>query len=47
MRESAIVLISGWGSFRLKEATNRRDASTRIGLAAIVVVGAVLLAAEG
>ena len=47
LRESAIVLISGWGSFRLKEATSRHDASTRIGLAAIVVVGAVLLAAEG
>ena len=28
LRESAIVLISGWGSFRLKEATSRRDAGT-------------------
>lgn len=47
LRESAIVIISGWGSFRLKEATSQRDASVRIGLAALVVVGAVLLAAEG
>jgi len=47
LRESAIVLISGWGSFRMKEATTRRDASTRIGLAVLVLVGAVLLAAEG
>jgi len=47
LRESAIVLISGWGSFRLKEATSQRDASVRLGLAALVVVGAVLLAAEG
>ena len=47
LRESAIVLISGWGSFRMKEATNRRDASARIGLAVLVLIGAVLLAAEG
>ena len=47
LRESAIVLISGWGSFRMKEATNRRDAGTRIGLAVLVLIGAVLLAAEG
>ncbi len=47
LRESAIVLISGWGSFRLKEAASRRDAGSRIGLALIVVIGAVLLAVEG
>ena len=47
LRESAIVIISGWGSFRLKEARNRRDGAIRIGLALLVVVGAVLLAAEG
>ena len=47
LRESAIVIISGWGSFRLKEARGRRDATIRIGVAVIVVVGAVLLATEG
>ena len=47
LRESAIVVISGWGTFRLKEAVNRRDAGVRIGLAVVVVIGAVLLAAEG
>jgi uncharacterized membrane protein len=47
LRESAIVLISGWGTFRLKEASGQRDATIRIGLAALVVFGAVLLAAAG
>jgi uncharacterized membrane protein len=47
LRESAIVIISGWGTFRLKEAVSRRDAGTRIGLAVIVLIGAILLAAEG
>ncbi len=47
LRESAIVIISGWGSFRLKEARGRRDATIRMGVAVIVVIGAVLLATEG
>lgn len=47
LRESAIVIISGWGSFRLKEARGRRDAAVRMGIAIIVVIGAVLLATEG
>lgn len=47
LRESAIVIISGWGAFRLKEARSRRDGLTRIAIALIIVVGAVLLAAEG
>jgi multidrug transporter EmrE-like cation transporter len=47
VRESAIVLVSGWGSFRLGEAASRRDALVRIGLAAVIVGGAFLLAAEG
>jgi drug/metabolite transporter (DMT)-like permease len=47
LRESAIVIISGWGSFRLKEARGRRDAAVRMGVAVIIVVGAVLLATEG
>jgi drug/metabolite transporter (DMT)-like permease len=44
VRESAIVLVSGWGSFRLGEAATRRTALARLGAAAIIVVGAVLLA---
>ena len=47
LRESAIVIVSGWGSLRLKEARGRRDATVRIGVAVIVVIGAVLLASEG
>jgi uncharacterized membrane protein len=47
LRESAIVIISGWGSFRLKEARGRRDATVRMGVAVIIVAGAVLLATEG
>ena len=44
LRESAIVLASGWGSFRLGEAADRADAFRRIGAAALVVAGALLLA---
>jgi uncharacterized membrane protein len=44
LRESAIVLASGWGALRLREATGNRDAARRIGAAALVLVGAVLLA---
>jgi drug/metabolite transporter (DMT)-like permease len=47
LRESAIVIISGWGAFRLKEARNRREGLTRISIALVIVAGAVLLAAEG
>lgn len=47
LRESAIVLASGWGAIRLGEAAGRRDAAGRIGAAALIVVGAVLLAFEG
>jgi multidrug transporter EmrE-like cation transporter len=46
LRESAIVLASGWGAFRLKEADSRRDAYRRIGAAALVLVGALLLAID-
>jgi drug/metabolite transporter (DMT)-like permease len=46
LRESAIVLVSGWGSLRLREAIGRRDAATRIGGAGLVVAGAILLALE-
>ena len=46
LRESAIVLASGWGAFRMREAADRRDALRRLGSAALVVVGAVLLAID-
>jgi uncharacterized membrane protein len=46
LRESAIVLASGWGAFRLREAADRTDAVRRIGAALLVVVGAVLLAID-
>lgn len=44
LRESAIVLAAAWGSFRLGEAAGNREAGLRIGAAALVVVGAVLVA---
>jgi uncharacterized membrane protein len=44
LRESAIVLASGWGTFRLREAADRQDAIRRLGAAGLVLVGALLLA---
>ena len=44
LRESAIVLASGWGALRLREADDRADAIRRIGAAVLVVIGAFLLA---
>ena len=46
LRESAIVLASGWGALRLGEAADRADAVRRIGSAGLVVVGALLLALD-
>ncbi len=46
LRESAIVLASGWGSFRLGEAASRADGLYRISAAGLVVVGAILLAID-
>lgn len=46
LRESAIVLASGWGAFRLREAGDRREAYRRIGSAGLVLVGALLLAID-
>ena len=46
LRESAIVLASGWGAFRLGEAADRMDALRRLGSAGLVVAGAVLLAID-
>ncbi|HEY7132826.1 MAG TPA: EamA family transporter [Candidatus Limnocylindrales bacterium] len=46
LRESAIVIASGWGALRMREAVDRRDAIRRIAAAALVLVGALLLALE-
>ena len=47
LRESAIVLASGWGTLRLGEAAGRAEAMRRIGASALVVLGAILLAIDG
>ncbi len=47
LRESAIVLASGWGTLRLGEGADRGDVIRRIGASALVVTGAVLLALDG
>lgn len=47
LRESAIVLASGWGTLRLGEGADRNDVIRRIGASALVVVGAILLALDG
>ena len=46
LRESAIVLASGWGALRMREADDRRDAARRLGAAALVLIGALLLAVD-
>jgi uncharacterized membrane protein len=46
LRESAIVLASGWGAIRMREASGRSDAVRRVGAAALVLVGALLLAID-
>lgn len=46
LRESAVVLVSGWSAWRLGEARNRRDATIRLSAAALIVAGAVLLALD-
>jgi drug/metabolite transporter (DMT)-like permease len=47
VRESAVVFASGWGALRLGEATDRADAAWRLGGAALILGGVVLLALEG
>lgn len=47
LRESAIVLASGWGTLRLGEGADRRETIRRIGASALVVAGAILLALDG
>jgi hypothetical protein len=44
LRESGIVLAAAWGSLRMGEAADRREAGSRIAAAGLVVVGAILLA---
>ena len=44
LRESGIVLAAAWGAIRLREAAGRQEAAMRIAAAALVVVGAILLA---
>ena len=44
LRESGIVLAAAWGSLKLKEAAGRREATSTIAAAGLVVFGAVLLA---
>jgi len=44
LRESAIVLASGWGAVRLGEAAGRRAVVVRLGAAALIAFGAALLA---
>ena len=47
LRESAVVLASGWGAIRLAEAAGRREAATRIAAASLIVLGAVFLGLDG
>ena len=47
LRESAIVLATGWGTLRLGEGGNRGEAARRITASVLVVLGAVLLALDG
>lgn len=44
LRESAIVIVSGWGTLRLGEAVGLRNGLPRLGAALLIVLGAVLLA---
>ena len=47
LRESAIVLATGWGTLRLGEGGDRGEAARRIAASVLVVLGAVLLALDG
>jgi uncharacterized membrane protein len=44
LRESATVFAAAWGSVRLGEASDRSEATRRIGASALIVGGALLLA---
>jgi drug/metabolite transporter (DMT)-like permease len=47
LRESAIVLASGWGTLRLGEGGDRTETIRRIAASVLVVAGAILLALDG
>jgi drug/metabolite transporter (DMT)-like permease len=47
LREAAVVLVAGWGSFRLREAAGSGDGLRRVGGAVLVLVGALLVGLEG
>jgi uncharacterized membrane protein len=47
LRESAIVLASGWGTMRLGEGRDRTETIRRLAASALVVAGAILLALDG
>lgn len=47
LRESGIVFAAAWGTLRLGEAVSRRQAGMRMAAAALVVIGALLLALSG
>ncbi len=47
LREAAVVIGAGWGSFRLREASDAGDGVRRVGGAALVLLGALLVGLEG
>ena len=46
VRESAIVLVTGWGTLRLGEAAGQRSRMVRVGASAVILIGGFLLALE-
>ncbi len=47
LRESATVFAAAWGSVRMGEAGDPREAARRIGASVLIVGGALLLAVGG
>lgn len=47
LRESAAVFAAAWGSIRMGEAADRGEIGRRVGASALIVGGAILLAAGG
>ncbi len=47
LRESATVFAAAWGSVRMGEAADRGEIGRRVGASALIVGGAILLAAGG
>lgn len=46
LRESAIVLASGWGAFRMREAASQREGLARVAAATLIVIGALVIASS-